>query len=350
MRRLRAAVGWGGATVVVGALAFWAGSVVAAPVTEPEPAPTAVAYEVTDGEVGFTQRFTATAQWPVARSTVSPATGTVTSVELPQDGLIASGAVLYTVDMRPVVVIDGTVPAYRDLSAGMTGEDVRELQQFLVDQRGAALSADGRFGSATVKAVRAWQRELGITVDGVVRLGDLLVMPDLPRPMVAAESLALGAVVNRGDPAIKVLATAPVFTLQVSPLQRTSVPEEAELIVHSPAGDARGVVTSADDLGDGTVLLELAASDGGSLCGGDCGWVPLGGPVNVSVEFLVVPFEQGPVIPVAAITTHPDGSTWVEVIGRGAQEITVVTSSGGLAVVSGVRAGEEVSIPAGRAP
>ena len=58
----------------------------------------------------------------------------------------------------------------RNLKKGCTGEDVRALQILLIG-RGydcGKYGADGDFGSATDKAVRAYQKDKGQTVDGVV--------------------------------------------------------------------------------------------------------------------------------------------------------------------------------------
>src|SRR5436305_4842977 len=46
--------------------------------------------------------------------------------------VIVQGQVLYRVDDHPVVLLDGSTPAYRSLSEGDTGRDVRELNGDLV--------------------------------------------------------------------------------------------------------------------------------------------------------------------------------------------------------------------------
>ena len=53
------------------------------------------------------------------------------------------------------------------LRRGASGDDVRHLQQKLVDH-GAWLSVDGSFGIATEGAVRTFQRDHGLSVDGIV--------------------------------------------------------------------------------------------------------------------------------------------------------------------------------------
>lgn len=343
----KAVAGWVVAAAVVAGAAFWAGTVVASPPTVAEEPPAHVAYGVTDGEVGQSQRFTAQTQWPVVGTHTSPASGTVTSIDLPEDGTVAVGTVLYTVDMRPVVAVGGAVPAYRELAAGARGPDVAQLQQFLVEVRGAGLTVDGRFGAGTTAAVRAWQGELGVAADGVVRLGDVVFLPELPARMVRADGLVVGRSIAQGDEALQVVAPAPEVVLQLSIQQVNAVPPDSAVVALGPAGELPGVIVSTEDQQDGTVLMRLATSDGGPLCGDDCAWVPLPGPTNLSVEVVVVPAERGPVVPVAAVTTRADGSTWVDVVGRGEVQVQVRAGSSGLLVVSGVESGDEVLIPAG---
>src|SRR5271165_750969 len=50
---------------------------------------------------------------------------------------------------------------------GSRGEQVRVIQG-LLDQRGAKVSVDGTFGTATKNAVIAFQRKVKLTADGIV--------------------------------------------------------------------------------------------------------------------------------------------------------------------------------------
>ena len=64
-------------------------------------------------------------------SVINQARGTYT--ELPAIGqVIRQGHVLYRVNDSPVVLLYGSTPAYRTLSAGATGPDVAELNADLV--------------------------------------------------------------------------------------------------------------------------------------------------------------------------------------------------------------------------
>ena len=110
--------------------------------------------------------------------------GTITS--LPAIGrVIKSGQTLYRVDGSPVVLFNGTVPAYRDLTAGVTdGLDVQQLKQNLI-----ALGFDPEhqitvnqiFDAATTAAVERWQAALGETETGTVTLGQIVFMPGAQR-------------------------------------------------------------------------------------------------------------------------------------------------------------------------
>lgn len=81
-------------------------------------------------------------------------TGAQIVTSLPGVGArVAAGDVLAEVSGRPVFVLEGSVPSYRDLGPGMSGPDVAQLEKAL---RGLGLDAgavDGTFDSATAEAV-----------------------------------------------------------------------------------------------------------------------------------------------------------------------------------------------------
>ena len=61
---------------------------------------------------------------------INQARGVYTS--LPDSGdKVGCGGVLYRVDDKPVVLLCGTVPAYRALHVGVKGRDVRQLNRNL---------------------------------------------------------------------------------------------------------------------------------------------------------------------------------------------------------------------------
>lgn len=67
--------------------------------------------------------------------------------------VVHAGEVLATVSGRPVFVLEGEQPSYRDLGPGMSGRDVRQLENALRGMRLLAGSADQVFDSATEAAL-----------------------------------------------------------------------------------------------------------------------------------------------------------------------------------------------------
>jgi len=72
---------------------------------------------------------------------------------------VTAGDVLATVSGRPVFLLEGRIPAYRDLGPGMSGRDVAQLERSLRRLGLAPGAVDGFFDAATGGAVaRLYQR------------------------------------------------------------------------------------------------------------------------------------------------------------------------------------------------
>ena len=110
--------------------------------------------------------------------------GTVTW--LPAIGqVVKPGGTLYRVDGAPVVLFDGTVPAYRDLSASDTdGADIKELKQNLKAlgfDPDHEITVNDTFDAATTAAVERWQQSVGETQTGTISLGQVAFLPGSQR-------------------------------------------------------------------------------------------------------------------------------------------------------------------------
>ena len=139
-------------------------------------------------------------------STVSGTLGYGTTLELydrlggtftwlPSVGaVIGRGGTLWRIDDLPVVLMYGSVPAYRTLEQGVSdGPDVSELNENLIDlgfDPYGAITDDESFGEATVAAIKRWQRAEGLTETGEVELGRVVFAPGARR--VTAVKVALG--------------------------------------------------------------------------------------------------------------------------------------------------------------
>ena len=131
-----------------------------------------------------------------------------TYTELPAAGdKVDCGDVLYRVDARPVLLLCGTVPGYRDLRKGAVGRDVRQLNRNL-HVRGAG----DAFTSKTENALQALQRRKGVHVTGALALGDAVFLPEAVR--IAKVTGQLGGSALPGAQALN--ATSDTLHVQVN--------------------------------------------------------------------------------------------------------------------------------------
>ncbi len=86
--------------------------------------------------------------------------GVVTRLGPGSDESVAEGSTLVVVSGRPVFLLRGSVPAYRTLAPGMSGDDVAQLQAAL-KRLGYEPDMDGAFGEATKRAVASWYANAG---------------------------------------------------------------------------------------------------------------------------------------------------------------------------------------------
>jgi peptidoglycan hydrolase-like protein with peptidoglycan-binding domain len=336
---------------VASALGWWAGREALVspedPLDEPEP----ISYTVVEGVVEHSLSFVAVAQWEAIPLARSESAGVVTSVEIAPGQQVADGDPLFSVDLRPVVVASGATPAFRDMGPLDEGDDVRQLQELLSILGFFDGDLDGVFGSGTTAAVRAWQESLGIAVDGVVRLGDLVFVEGLPTRVVLGEEVVVGARLAGGEQAIWDLPDDPSFWVPLAPEQRSLVPIEAPVMVSNGGGVWESVVVEAlesegPEGGVGELRFILRGSGGGPVCGSECPErVPLEGRSDFPAEIVVVPETSGPVVPVAAIQTAADGSTFVTLEPNETVGVELVASHAGLAVVEGVEIGDVLVLP-----
>lgn len=342
--RVRGAVTW----VVVSLVGATVGGAAVWQLVGPSAAPAAdVAatrtYTVQAGSVGRTASYTVQAERRRVPLGVLGGSGVVTAHGTEPGVPVASGTVLLRVDERPVVLLDGAVPSYRDLEVGVRGEDVRQLQELLVSAGLLRAAPDGVLGPATVRAVRAWQRTLGLDPDGVVRQGDVVFSPALPGWVDLDPGVAVGARVDAGTDLGSVQVGDPAFALVAEDGQRR-LPGAGETVV-VVAGDRRwtAVTGEASTGAAGRVTVPLGAPGGGPVCGDECDAVPPAeGEVLLTGEVVVVPEVSGAVVPVAALRTGADGTVSV-VVGSGDEVVVqVVAGDGGRAVVEGVAPGQVV--------
>ncbi|MEU9797543.1 peptidoglycan-binding protein [Streptomyces sp. NPDC051000] len=86
----------------------------------------------------------------------------ITKMRVRPGDAVKAGQVLMEVSGRPVFALEGSLPVYRDLSPGATGDDITQLQKALrALGHSSAPDAAGSFGSGTKAALNSFYKAAG---------------------------------------------------------------------------------------------------------------------------------------------------------------------------------------------
>lgn len=330
------------ALAVAAGAGWWGAHVTLVPAKASEAAaPSTVTATVQQASVGRAVSFNATVTQPFALVATNGLAGIVTAVG--PGGTVSPGDLLYSVAGRGVYAVDGSTPFYRDLELKATGPDVTELQQALAAW-GYSARTSGVFDAATTTAVKAWQTATKQPATGVVTLGTVLAVPQLPAAVKLGPALVRGAHVSGGEPGVLARAGQPSFALLLSSDQASLVPAGARVDVHSGSSTWPAVVSHSSVDQNGNTSLGLTAPDGSLVCGTTCASLPADEHATLLAEVHLVPESSGPAVPVAAVRTGADGSTYVLTPAGTRTDVTVKASGDGLAVVDGLTVGSQVIV------
>jgi hypothetical protein len=373
-----AAAGVLAAVVTIGGVALTSGTKQATAAAQPAQANTAPVEKRTlsatvpqDGTLTYRARSDGSPY-----SVINQAGGTYS--ELPELGqVIHQGRVLYRVSDRPVVLLDGSTPAYRNLSAGANGPDVAELNADLVAlgyaTRAQLSRTSASFGPATTTAVEKLQAAVGVTQTGALTLGGVVFEPAPVR--VTSVSVQLGGGAQPGETVMLATSTTRQVQVALSASQQTDVAAGDRVSITLPNNQTTpGVVSSVGTVatcpsspGSGgpssaapgtdscssansgssapTITVDVTPSDPAATGAWDQA------PVQVGITTATV--SKALVVPVTALLAQSNGGYAVEVVGDGQTHHLVSVSLGlfddadGLVQVTGslLAAGQRVVVP-----
>lgn len=344
-RRVLAAVVF----MLAGAACAWAAFTIMRPAEDPLENAAVTYVTVEEGRIGSSIALNTTAEWTLTSIGVNRASGVVTSVAVDAGAEVGPGAVLYEVDLRPVVIARGNVPTFRAIGADTVGEDVAQLQAFLAETGYFSGEADGRARWDTVVAIREWQENLDVEVTGSVGPGDVIFVPTLPtRVALDTKVIYRGASVSGGEEVLQGLPAAPSFRVPVTDTQAAMIATGARVDVTSPEGQGWSAIAGEQvvDKESGTVRITLTGPEGAPVCGEGCAQIPVTGQSSLKSQIILVEDVEGLVVPSSALTTDANGTTAV-VDNKGERHpVTVEASAKGMSVISGVDVGMKVRVPA----
>jgi multidrug efflux pump subunit AcrA (membrane-fusion protein) len=242
---------------------------------------------------------------------------------LPSPGqVISQGQVLYKTDNEsPVVLLYGSVPDWRNLAEGVTGQDVSQLNHDLV-QLGYASSPDiaalgwDYYSWATAQAVQKLEDQLGVSSPpGSLSLGRVVFEPEALR--VSQVTGHLGG--QASGPVLTATSDRHVVTISLDVSAQSQVTVGDTVSVALPNGAATpGVVSEV-----GTVATTTQGQNGSSTT------IPV--QVKLSDPQAAGTLDQAPVtvyvttqsarnvltVPVTALLAQSSGGYDVEVVGPG---------------------------------
>jgi peptidoglycan hydrolase-like protein with peptidoglycan-binding domain len=264
--------------------------------------------------------------------------------------IVEPGDALYTVDgSYPVILLQGDVPAWRDLGPGVTdGVDVRQLETNLVALgfADATLEPDEHWDGATTAAVEAWQASLGLPGTGRVPLGSVVFAPSALR--ITGHTATPGTALQPGTPVLAATSPDRVVTVALDPSLQTKVSMGDQVSVVLPDGSTTpgtvsdvGTVATApsgngDPSGNGsqTPTIDVTVTLADPSAAGTLDQAPvtldittataedvLAVPVNALLELLeggyAVQVEDAGQLRYVPVTLGLFADGWVEVSGPG---------------------------------
>jgi peptidoglycan hydrolase-like protein with peptidoglycan-binding domain len=303
-----------------------------------------------DGKLGYADTYTVAGQ---LRGTVTalPAVGQV----------IKQGQVLYRVDGQPVVLLNGSTPAYRALAEGaeaadVTGRDVQQLNAALV-ALGYASADDldptsDEFGWATKAAVKQLQAALGVDETGRLALGDVVFEPTALRVTELSASLGTQA----GGPVLKATSMKRHVSIKLDADLQSTIKVGDTVTITLP--DGRTTPGRVSSVGSVATSPPQGSSDSSPTIDVD---VTLTEPkatgtldqAPVQVAVTTDRVKNALVVPVTALVALAGGGYALEVVGGdGVHHLVAVTlgvfdDSHGLVQVtgSGLAVGQHVVVP-----
>ncbi|HYZ55717.1 MAG TPA: hypothetical protein VE733_19755 [Streptosporangiaceae bacterium] len=349
--------------VAAGAVSAWragAFSPAASPGIGQQGAPPPATQPVTRQDLAATTPVNATLGYADSYTVTGRGSGTLTWLP-PAGQVISQGQVLYkTGNGSPVVLLYGSVPDWRALDAGITGQDVTQLNHDLVDL-GYANSSDisalgwDYYSWETKYGVQQLEEHLGVSSpSGSLSLGQVVFEPEALRVSQVTGSLGGPA----SGPVLAATSDRHQVTIPLDASQQSQVKAGDRVTVTLPDGATTpGVVSSVGTVATTTpgsargspattIPVQVTLTDPGAA--GTLDQAPV--TVNITTES-----SPGPVlaVPVTALVAQSPGGYVVEVAGPGNMRRWVTVTPGiydgaeGLVQVTGaLRPGQRVVVAA----
>ncbi|MEV0645456.1 peptidoglycan-binding protein [Phytomonospora sp. NPDC050363] len=265
------------------------------------------------GELGYGEDKTYT----------SRLSGTLT--RLPKgDATIKRGKAVCRIDDQPVVLLYGSLPAYRELAVGSEGADVEQFEENLAALGYGGFTVDETYSDSTATAAAAWQSDLGLPETGSLELGRVVYAPGSVR--VKSLDAGVGDAVGPGTALLTYTGKDKVIVVELDAEAAGLVEAGDEVDVQLPDGaQTAGKVDRTDTVivpGEGDadpetkIEVTVTVADAEALADYDS--------ASVKVLFTASQREDVLTVPVTALLALAEGGYGVEVVEGGSTRILTV--------------------------
>jgi hypothetical protein len=280
--------------------------------------------------------------------------GTVT--KLPVVGAtLTRGSVLYRVDDTPIVLLYGTLPAYRTLQTDVEGADVKQFEQNLRAMGYDGFTVDDEYTSATANAAQEWQEDLGLEETGTVQKGRVTYAAGPVR--VNTVEVEVGAAAKDGEAIFTHTGSSRVVAVELEASQQKLAVKNSTVSLELPNGKTisgkvskvktvvettAGEGANAEDTTETKFEVTVAITDKSAVAGLE--------QASVQVGFTAAKRENVLTVPVAALLALAEGGYGVQVV-DGTTTKTVAVKTGMFAkgrvevTGTGLAAGQTVGMP-----
>ncbi|MFF0447811.1 efflux RND transporter periplasmic adaptor subunit [Streptomyces sp. NPDC004609] len=280
-------------------------------------------------------------------------TGTLT--DLPESGdRVGRGKPLYEVDNKPVTLMYGSLPAYRELKEGVEGQDVKQLERNLSALGYSGFTVDEEFTGTTASAVKEWQEDLGLDETGAVELGRVVFASGEVR--IDALDADVGSAVSMGGKVLSYTGTAKAVTVELDVADQQLAKEGAtvgvtlpdDTVVNGRVDDVSTIYQAAsgqEEEASTVIEVVVALKDEKAQKAAESYAL-----ASVTVNFTAETRKDVLTVPVSALLALAEGGFGLEVVSGGKTSYVPVTTglfADGRVEVSGtgITEGTTVGIP-----
>lgn len=240
------------------------------------------------------------------------ADGILTALPAPGE-VIAVGQPVYEADGRPVMLLQGDRPLWRDLTSGVDdGADVLQLEQNLERLGFFTREPDERFDWWTKNAIQQWQKSLGLQQSGTVAAKEVVIAQS-SSIRIAAVGATLG---ETGVRPAQYTETSLRAIARLTAAQARELQPGTPVIVQLPDGsEITSVLDAIDPGGEATGEEEQATAPTATIEFADQSQVADTGPAAVRIHIDDSDNQlETLVVPVTALLATPEGGYAVEVV------------------------------------